>query len=80
MRLLADRVDQIYADPFANRLAQMTGDDLPTSSKVLSAVRQLSRLGVAEKQEDRWSLNDPLLEVWVRARPDKDFNKAGSQR
>lgn len=80
MRLLADHVDQIYADASTTKLARMTGEDAPTRSKVLSAVRRLSRLGVAEKLEDRWSLNDPLLEVWVRARPDTDFIEAGSRK
>lgn len=76
LRLLAEHTKQIYGDTSTKRMASLTGQEEPSNPKVQSAIRRLSRLGIAEKLEDQWKLNDPLLEVWVRARPKRDFRTA----
>lgn len=73
LRLLADRVEQLYAEASTERMARLTGEAAPANDKVQTALRRLSRLGVAEKSDKAWRLSDPLLEVWVRGRPDGDF-------
>lgn len=69
-RLLAQKTDQIYGAASVKRLASATGSVSPSDAMVLAAIRRLSRLGLAEKQGDRWSLNDPLFETWVLAQKD----------
>ncbi|MCA1937028.1 MAG: hypothetical protein LDL37_16410 [Asticcacaulis sp.] len=73
LRLLAEHIEQPYAESSTARLAALTGGGAPTIDRVQTALRRLSRLGVAEKVERAWRLNDPLLEVWVRSRPETDF-------
>jgi hypothetical protein len=71
--LLAQRVDQIYSADSVARLAAMTKGAAPGDAAILAAIRRLSRLGLAEKQDDRWTLTDPLFELWVLAREDRDL-------
>lgn len=73
LRLLAEHVGQIYAEASTARMAGLTGGPAPSNASVQTAIRRLSRLGMAEKWDDSWLLNDTLLEVWVRGRPDADF-------
>ncbi|WP_298330341.1 hypothetical protein [Asticcacaulis sp.] len=74
LRLLAEHIEQPYAESSTARLAALTGEGVPANDRVQTALRRLSRLGVAEKVERAWRLNDPLLEVWVRGRPETDFS------
>lgn len=78
MRLLAERVDRIYGEDSTRRMGRMTRSRRPGNAKVLGALRRLSRLGVAEKWDRDWRLNDPLLEIWVRSRPDGEFLELGA--
>lgn len=72
-RILAESEDQPYsADAYA-KLATLTGAAPPTTTRVQSSVRRLSRLGWIEKGEEAWHMIDPILVLWVRARPQDDF-------
>ena len=73
MLILAERKMTAFSLQAIETLQVLTGDMMLTKSKLLSAVRRLSRLGVAEKLDEAWRLNDPLLEVWVKARPKTDY-------
>ncbi|MBB3810407.1 ATP-binding protein [Pseudochelatococcus contaminans] len=73
LRLLVEQTEQIYAEASTARMASLTGKSAPSNAAVQTAIRRLSRLGMAEKWENTWRLNDTLLEVWVRGRPDTDF-------
>ena len=72
-RLLAEHVDQIYGQQGAGRIRELTGHPAPGSSSIQSAIARLSRLGIADKWDDVWRLNDPLFEAWVKDRPETDF-------
>lgn len=73
LRLLAEHVGQLYAEASTARMASLTGEPVPTNAGVQTALRRLSRLGMAEKWGNAWRINDPLLEVWVRGRPEADL-------
>jgi hypothetical protein len=75
LRLLAEHTEQIYGEASTTRLAKLTGEPGPANTAVQTALRRLSRLGVAEKWEDAWRLNDTLLEVWVLGRPERDLRQ-----
>ncbi len=72
-RLLAEHVDRIYGKQGARRIKELTGRPAPKPSSIQSAIARLSRLGIADKWDDVWRLNDPLLEAWVKDRPETDF-------
>ena len=72
-RLVAEHVHQIYGQQGADRIKELTNHPAPGSSSIQSALKRLSRLGIAGKWDDVWRLSDPLFETWVRDRPETDF-------
>ena len=72
-RIMADSEAQPYSANAYAKLAELTRVAPPTTSRVQSSVRRLSRLGWIEKGEEVWHMIDPILVLWVRARPQDDF-------
>ncbi len=72
-RIMADSEAQPYSANANAKLAALTRAGPPTTPRVQSAVRRLSRLGWIEKGNEVWRMIDPILALWVRARPQEDF-------
>lgn len=72
-RLLAEKVGRIYGQEGAERYTALVGTARPEPSQIQSALKRLSRLGLADKVEGEWRLTDPIFEAWVRNRPASDF-------
>jgi len=72
-RIMADGEAQPYSTSAYAKLEALTRAGTPTTPRVQSSVRRLSRLGWIEKGEEVWHMIDPILVLWVRAGPQDDF-------
>ena len=68
-----NKTGRIYGQEGAERYTALVGTARPEPSQIQSALKRLSRLGLADKVEGEWRLTDPIFEAWVRNRPASDF-------
>lgn len=72
-RALAERIPALFGEAGAKRIGTLLREAPPAPQRTQAALRKLVRLGLADKWDRDWQLADPLLEAWIKARPDSDF-------
>ncbi|MCA8883933.1 MAG: ATP-binding protein [Rhodobacteraceae bacterium] len=72
-RMIAEKVPQPTGRNGLDFVEALTGDRPPNTTRLQTARDTLASRSILDKIDGMWSISDPVLEDWIRARPRSDF-------